>query len=343
MKRRVWRWLGVVLTLVMLCLSVGGCGGDSARFRDDQVCRVGSTYITISQSAVLICGMQKKYENMFGEEAWSQQFGDGTLDDYIKEQVRTQLIQLASMSLLAQMKDIELNESEEEHVKRAAEAFVEGFSKNQLKKMGFAKEDVQELYRQYALADKVYQKITDSVETEISDDQARMINVQVIFLKTYSIDESGGRLDMSTEERNTVQEKAYQVWQRAAAGENFEALANEYNEGEKFEYHIGRGEMEDAFEEAAFNLASGETSSLVDGKDGIYIIRCLSNYNQAETDANKKSIYEQKCAKVFNDEYDKFMKPIKVTMNEKAWAKVGRISGEIPEVDFLQNYQDTAQ
>lgn len=343
MKKNVRHRMGWMLGLVILSLSVGGCGAKVTGFKKNQLCSVGKNYITTEQSAVLFCGMQSKYEKLFGQDAWTKQFGDGNLDDYIKVQVRTQLIQLASMSQLAESQKVELNQSQKAHVERAADAFIQLFSTEQLEQAGFKKDDVKELYRQYALAEKVYGKITGSVKDEISDDEARMINVQSIYLKTDKTDENGKKISMSTEERNAVQERAYQVWQRAVAGENFEALVKEYNESEQSEYHIGRGEMESAFEEAAFNLTNDEISGLVEGENGIYIIRCLSNYNQAETDANKKNIYEQECAQVFNDTYDKFMAKVKVTMNDDAWKKISRISVELPEADFLQIYQSTAE
>lgn len=327
----------LVILLVCTVGSLSACSKDTVMgFKENQVLRVDTRYVTIEQANVLMCGLQKKYENMFGTEAWSKQFGDSTLDQYIQEQIKNQLVQLYTMSLLAEQKKVTLNEEEQEKAKQAATTFYEQFSKEQLKAIGFDKKDVLELYTQYAVAEKVYEKITDSVDKEISDDQARMIDVQVIFFNTSKEDR-----ELTQEERESINSKAYEAWEKANAGTDFETLAAAYNEGTQIEYHIGRGEMEDAFDKVAFNLTNNQVSAVVEGEKGLYIIKCISNYNQTETDANKLAIYEEECAEVFNKEYDKFVKDLKIKLNDKAWKKVTITKEILPEVDFVKIYNET--
>ena len=51
--------------------------------------------------------------------------------------------------------------------------------------MGATEEIVENLYREYAMADKVYQLIIQDINPEISDDEARKITVQQIFLQQH--------------------------------------------------------------------------------------------------------------------------------------------------------------
>lgn len=44
---------------------------------------------------------------------------------------------------------------------------------------------MENLYREYAMADKVYQLIIQDINPEISDDEARKITVQQIFLQQH--------------------------------------------------------------------------------------------------------------------------------------------------------------
>lgn len=325
--------VGCVWLLLTACGAVPGIG-----FKENQVLKTGNHYATKEQACILLSGLRKKYESMFGNEAWTKKFGDSTLEQYIQEQVKTQLVQLSSMNLMAEERNITLDTKEKRRAEKAAKEFSGRFTKDQMKKIGFDKVDVENLYQQYALAEKVYHTVTEDVDAEISDDQARMIDVQVILLKTVSGDDGQ---ELSQEERNTINLRAYQIWEKANAGESFEALASQYNEGSQLEYHIGRGEMDSAFDEAAFNLASGQISGLVEGEDGLYIIKCISNYNQAETDANKVRIYEEQCAERFNQEYDKFMKNTEVKLNDQAWKEVKLAKVELPEADFVQIYKST--
>lgn len=331
------------ICFVLLCMS--GCEETvSIGFSKDQVCKVGSQYVTKEQTAVLLSGMQKQYEKMFGSDNMSKQFGDGTLEDYIKEQVKTQLVQLASLNEMAQEKEISLNKKEKKTVSEATDSYMALFSKKQLETAGFNRENVEELYTQYALAQKLYDKLTEPVNKEISDDAARIIDVQVIFFKNEGTDEEGKKSKLEGEALNEWKNNAYQVWERAVAGENFEALAGQYNQAEHSEYQIGRGEMgNDAFDEAAFQLKNDEISGLVETETGLYIIRCLSNYDQAQTDANKEKIYEQQCSDAFNEAYDSFMKDVKVRLNEKAWNSVKLLDGtELPDADFIQIYNNVS-
>lgn len=346
MGKTIYRRLAAVVAVCLVLAAVTGCEKVvQISFKKNEVCQVGSQYVTKEQAAVLLCGMQKQYEKMFGNENLSKQFGDSTLEDYIKEQVKTQLVQLASMKGMAEDEKLSLNEGEKQMVSDAVKTFVSNFSEKQMKNAGFSGDDVEELYTQYALACKLYDKLTQSVNEEISDDAARIIDVQVIFFRNETTDETGKKAKLEGEALNAWKANAYQVWERAAAGENFESLAGEYNEAAQSEYQLGRGEMgSDAFDEAAFQLKNDEISGLVETDEGLYIIRCISNYDQAQTDANKKEIYEKQCSEAFNEAYDAFMKDTKVRLNEKAWNTVQLLKdNELPDVDFVQIYKDTAQ
>lgn len=344
MKTKGIKNLAALVAVCVMCSFFTSCSRITKNFQDGQILRVNDEYITDRQAKVFLCVLKEKYETMFGKEAWSEKFGDASLDAYVKEQVQTQLVQLASMQLLAKEKKISLQKKEEKRAEHAADTFWGLFSKEQKKQVGFGKEEVLQLYRQYALADKVYRQLTKSVNKEISDDEARNIDVQVILFKTYTTGEDGSRISLGQEERQAVTDKAYVVWQQAAEGKSFDTLASQFNESGQTEYHIGRGEMDDpAFDEAAFKLSTGEISSLVEGKTGIYIIKCISNYNQVETDANKKAIYEEECAKVLNKEYDAFMKHVEVEVNQKVWDKVSvEQNTDYPAADFVAIYEQTA-
>lgn len=345
MKTKWIKNLAALMAVCVFCVFLTSCSRITKSFKDNQILRVDGEYVTDRQAKVLLCVMKEKYESMFGEEAWSEKFGDASLDEYVKEQVQTQLVQLASMQLLAEKQKISLSKKEEKRAENAANTFWNLFSKQQKKEVGFAKKEVLQLYRQYALADKVYRQLTKSVNKEISDDQARSIDVQVILFKSYTTGEDGSRVSLGAEERKLVTDTAYVVWQQAAEGQSFDTLASQFNQSGQVEYHLGRGEMGDpAFDEAAFKLSNGEISSLVEGEEGIYIIKCISNYNQVETDANKKAIYEEECAKVLNKAYDKFMKNVEVEVNQKAWGKVSvDKKADYPEADFVGIYEETAE
>lgn len=301
--------------------------------QDDSLLKVNDQITTEGQAKVLLCGIQQKYVTMFGNDSWSVAFGEGTLEQYVKEQAKIQLVQLATMNVLAKEKEITLTDSQKEQVSAATSRFMSGFSEEQLKKIGITESDVKGLYRQYAMAEGVYDAITDGADQEISDDQARKIDIQVIFC---AYPQKGNEALT----KDDIVHRAETIVERAAAGDSFESLAAEFNDGSQLEYHMGRGEMEEAFEKAAFQLANDEVSTPVKTKDGVYVIKCISNYNQAETDANKVAIYNKQCAELFNKEYNQFVAEVKLKFNEEKWNDLDMISEvSLPAVDFLGCYE----
>ncbi len=67
-----------------------------------------------------------------------------------------------------------------------------------------------------------------------------------------------------------------EVLKRVKAGEDFDALMKEYNEDpgeDESGYTFGRGEMVEAFENAAFDLDCGEVSDVVETEYGYHIIK----------------------------------------------------------------------
>ena len=86
-------------------------------------------------------------------------------------------------------------------------------------------------YSNYALAEKLYNTLTQGVEAEVSDDDARVIKVQQIFVS-------------SLNNANVLDKKIKN-------GEDFSSIASSYNESEVFEANVARGEYPKEVEEVA--------------------------------------------------------------------------------------------
>lgn len=313
----------VAAFLLVGSMMASGCHKQEIAFTTgltkQELFKVDGKSCTIAQANIVLMNFQREYEILFGEDKWSQPFGQDTLEDYVKEQALKQLSQLRTLSVLAGQNKISLSEEEEKAVSSAAEEYMSNLKEHQPEGYKVETKDVEELYRQYCLANQYYRSIIETVDTEISDDEARIITVQHILFKTEKTDENGNNVPLSEEERKSLNSKAYDVWQRALAGENFEDLAVEFSDDKKTQYTFGRGEMEKSFEEAAFDLTAGEMSGLVETKYGIHIIKCISHYDEAQTIENKKVIYQQRCVDALNKEYNSFISDVLTEFNDDVW------------------------
>ena len=120
---------------------------------------------------------------------------------------------------------------------------------------------------------------------------------------------------------------------------DFEKLIMEYSEDERSVYSFGKGEMESSFEEASFNLETGQISDIVETSYGYHIIKCISTFNREETDANKVKIVEKRKEEVFGQEYEAFVTTLTRNINEELWESVSLIHDEnVTTMDFFEIY-----
>lgn len=343
-RRRSLRRLAAVVFLIIMTCTACGSGGRvvfTVGLGRNEVFRIGREACTVPEFMVYLVNTQSQYERVYGPEVWKVMLDGVTLEENVKDTVLAKAAQIKAMYLLAQSKDIVLSEPEERQAEQAAEEFFQSLGEEEATLMGIKLTTVEELYREYALADKVYQYIIKDVNPEISDDEARTITVQHILFRTYTTDGAGNRIDYSDKVRRTVCEKACEIREAAAAGEqDFVELASHYSEDSTITYSFGKGELDAVFEEAAFSLETGEVSQVVETDAGYHIIKCISTFDREQTDRNKQVIVEQRRRDVFGQEYDAFVETLARQLNTKLWEEIALPhTGEAKPVDFFDIYQ----
>lgn len=313
----------------------------TAGFQKDEVFRIESMSCTLPEAMVFLTNTQNQYESIYGEKIWKTEVNGVTLEENIKETVLAQLSQIKTMNLLAEKYGVALNEEEAEKASEAADAYYNSLNQTEAEVMEATPGILEELYREYALADKVYQYIIRDINPEISDDEARTITVQHILFRTSSLDGIGQKTEYSDASKQEAYEKAKEVLQMAEEeGSDFEQLMLTYSEDEQGTYSFGKGEMEKAFEEAAFNLEKGEISSIVETSAGYHIIKCINTFNREETDANKIKIVEKRKEEVFGQEYETFAAGLTRDLNEDLWEGVALVRQEdVTTKSFFEIYK----
>lgn len=349
MGYKVYKKIAVILLVAGLALSsLTACGsGDSGRkvvfttgFGKDEVFRIGDESCSKAEIMVYLTTTQNQYESVYGAEIWNTSLDGVTLEENVKETVLAKIAQIKTMYLLALEKELSLDENEEELVKQAAIEYFESLNEVEIQLMGVDLDTIEVLYREYALADKVYRYIIQDINPEISDDEARTITVQHIYIRTWTTDGAGNKIAYSDTAKRAAYEKASEIREMAVDGEHdFTELASKYSEDSNITYSFGKGEMDEAYETAAFLLETDEVSQVVETEIGYHIIKCLNTFNREETDANKLKIVEKRRNEAFGQEYDRFVETLVRNLNQKLWDEITLIhDSEVANAGFFEVY-----
>lgn len=329
----------------MLCL-LTGCSEKKTKivlhtgFAKDEVFRIEEMSCSLPEMMVYLTTTQSRYEKVYGERIWDTNLEGVTLEENMKDMVLAQLSQIKAMNLLATQEQVELNPEEKSKVKEAAEAFYETLSKEERKVLCVDKDLIERLYREYAIANKVYYHIIKDVNPEVSDDEARTITVDHILIKTYSLDENNQKVEYDSERKHEAFVRAQEVLEKAQSGVSFDSLIATYNEDNQSQYSFRKGEMNIGFETTAFNLGKGEISDIVETEYGYHIIKCITTFNREETDANKIVIVEKKREEIFEDRYSQFATKLTKAVNEDLWEEIALVKDvEIDTSEFFEIYQ----
>ena len=246
-----------------------------------------------------------------------------SLEDYVKAVTLSELANIMCMEQMAKQQGLLLTDDEKEKAAEAADEYYESLSKEERKILGIDRELIASLYEECALADKVCEYILMDINPEVSDDEARSVTVEHIFMKTYMLDGSGQKVPYTSTAKQKVYDEMKAVLEKAKSGEHsFKSLMEEYNEAELNTISFGKGEVDKAFEEVAFNMETGEMSGIIEGEDGYYIIKCVNTFDREETDANKLKIREKRKEEAFYIEYESFVASLTRDLNDKLWEEV---------------------
>ena len=338
--------LAAAFLFCAVCLSA--CGKESGTkvvfttgLAKNEVFKIGSVTCTDSEMMLYLTNTQNQYENVYGEGIWNTAADGVTLEENVKETVLAKLAQIKSMYLLAKEKGLALDEEEEKLVKSASESYFGSLNDKEKELLGVTLETVEELYREYALADKVYQHIIRDVNPEISDDEARTITVQHILIRTGKYDGAGNWVPFSDSEKQEAYERAVDIRMLALEeGQDFADLASKNSDDTDITYSFGKGEMEESYEAEAFSLETDQVSRIVETKEGYCIIKCVNTFNREETDANKLEIAEERKNEAFGLEYNSFVAGLARDLNEELWENIAFIRDEsVTTADFFEVYE----
>ncbi len=266
------------------------------------VFKIGDLKCSKKEAMLYLLNEKNIYGAVDGVSLWTDEFDTGTMGDSIKDLALEHLTRVYVLNLYANENEITLSDAELEACKDAAKEYYSSLNSSERSFTGARKKDVTAAYEKYALAAKVYKELMSSVDEEVSEDEARVMEAFVLFVK----DEA----------------KANEIQGMIDYGYTFERLAATYTELDSYQVTFGRGEHEQAIDDVVFNLDTDEVSKAIPADGGYYFFQCRNKYNEELSEANKKVIIENRRKQVLNDIVNDLEQKYFSDMNTKLWAEI---------------------
>lgn len=327
MKKKA-RLLAVLLTAVVL---LTGCRfGDNVvitttSMTDNEVFIIGNEKCSVALMKMMLANQMNLQKNSYGIDLMENEDlrVHKRFEQYVKNLALDEMSTVYTMSLLADSyigsgaSDIELTEAQLEQVSWAAEEYESSITDEEKKITGVSREDIENYYTRYVKAIKVKQHIIKDVDTEVSDNEARVVDAEQIY--------------------TTHQANLSKIKQELASGSSFITVAANYNEADNISVAVQRGDYAEEVEQVIYDMENDEVSDAIQTGDGWYFIHCVNKNNDSLTTDHKKDIVIERQENAFNQIYSPFVKNLSSQLNEKIWEEINLEElAEISDTNFFK-------
>lgn len=292
---RFWgRAWAVMLAVCML--SVTGC---TRRAASPAGAKTVEKDYTRGQIMVIAATERNRYQNLYTSDLWSVKADDSgaTFEEKLIGQIEQFLVEMAATNLMADEQGVELESHEKDSLNSLAKEYYQGLSKQDKEYTGVSEREVYDLYCEYYRADKLVGELTKNENLEVSDAEAKVIEVQQIELDT----------------RERAEDILSQVQQENA---DFLTIASKSSQNARILYTMEYSGQPDAREKAAFSLEQDEISPIVEQDGRYYIFKCTNAYDKEATAARKSMLAQEKKTRAFLAIYEPFVREHPVKLKE---------------------------
>jgi foldase protein PrsA len=345
--KRFGKIISLILVISLMTTVLAGCDKDkktivfTTGLSDTEVFAIDDSICNLNEVMTYMVNIQNTYETGFGEGIFDGA-ADGDLADDLKELVMSRISRVKVLNLYAKRNDIELTAADEKIISNAADAYYASLTQKEKDYLNVTRDDIYKMYEEYALAHKVYDTITEDVTPEISDDEARTVTTKHVLIKTYREDYNGNRVDYTVGTKLDAYTRAADVQSLINNGGDIDEIIAKYSEDDITGYSLRRGDLNNSYEIAAFDLGKDEVSDIIETTEGYYVIKCINNYDMSQTEENKKAIIEDMKKEAFMTEYNSFISTLTGNMNEELWESVElNHDPEITTSGFFKFYDES--
>ncbi len=272
------------------------CTGDEAHtasIRDGEL----SFYIA------MLC---EDYAHTFGRDVLRLSNGDFSILEYVWQDALTGLGTLKTKYLFALNEGFTITDDMRTEAEEEARSYMASLTQEELTSLPVSKEELTALLCEYKLGRKAYDSVTAEVDFEISDDDARSVSVQWIYIPTYTVNGAGDRVEYSELALSKAEDAIQEAGAAVLEGEDFFSVMSLYSKDTAETRTVRKGDVEELLEYCIFSLKRGEVSDVIKNRDGYYIVKCLVPMDEESTRKNRADILKKAQNDFYNERFADF-------------------------------------
>ena len=312
---------GMLAALLTCTTMLGACANPLSAVLTKPVFKVGQESCSQKDAKVILMNYQKEYSNLYGIDMWKHDYGqEQSLEEYIKDLTLAQMAQVYTLDVIASEKGVDLSEDEQKKVTEAAKTYLDGLDESERDYVAVSEKQAEKLFERYVLAEKLYESLKTDVNQEVSDDEARVMQLKQIYTSDAS--------------------KAQNYLAQLQAGTDFETLAQTANEATSVDINVNRTTFPDDVTEKLFALTDGGITDVMEINGGYYIFYCSSAFDAELTEAHKTDVLEKRMSDAVTNTYSEYMNKLNSQENQDVWSQVTvDTSLKLESASFMEVYQ----
>lgn len=263
------------------------------------VFKLGDMKCSIPEAKLYLMNTKNNYNTISGIDIWNGDFDTDVIASSIKSMALSHLTKVYTLCTYAEQNEIKLSDTDRMMVRSAAAEYLASLSADELEYFGITEKELIEIYTRYALAIRANDALMNTVDEEVSDDEARVMSAMIIYTKDKS-------------KADTVAEKLKQ-------GAKFENQASANNELDSYNVTFSRGTYPSAVEDVIFNLDEKKSSDMIEAEDGYYFFYITNKYLEENSEENKQVIREKRKQETFEKTSAEIEEKIYSDINQNVW------------------------
>lgn len=282
---------------------------------------------TVQQMLIPVFSQKKHLQDVYTDQIWDTTVdSEGTLyRDIFAVEMKEFFVEMSLLNRMAAEKKVTLSSAERKKLSTAAENFYRDSVQKCDALKSMQQDETVKVFEAYATAEKMKEELITESKVEVSDSEAKVIEIQQIVLK-----DSATANEVLTEAKKE--------------GTDFYALAQNYTTSGNIQLKAGRDDLKKPVADAAFALDNNELSGVIQADGQFYVLKCINSYDKTETGLRKTELEKKRLKDTVRKVYEEYAGSHPVAMDTALWNRVIARSAEPYDGgDFFEAYREATE